>query len=93
MFSECCFDQDWVFYNTNGIELTLEVHNDKKPPATTLPALWATNLPALMRLMEVVSMLRIICLIYHGNEARPIPYKKSKDYWDGACHVNKIQVK
>jgi len=47
--------QDWVFYNTNGMELTLEVHEDKYPPAETLSAMWQLNLPALLRLLEMAA--------------------------------------
>jgi hypothetical protein len=46
--------QDWMFYNTRGLELTLELHVVKDPPPQQLPAMWADNQLPLMRYMEMV---------------------------------------
>ncbi len=46
--------QDWMNYNTPGLELTMELHVVKDPPASTLAGMWQQNVGSLLRYMEVV---------------------------------------
>lgn len=41
-------------FNTPGLELTLELHEIKDPPASTLPGMWLQNASPLLRYMEMV---------------------------------------
>jgi hypothetical protein len=43
-----------MFYNTRGIELTLELHLEKQLPQEQLQANWAENQQSLLRYMELV---------------------------------------
>ncbi|WIA34349.1 hypothetical protein OEZ86_012687 [Tetradesmus obliquus] len=45
--------QDWVFFDRGSVELTLELHEQMKPPPQQLPAMWALNQPALLRFAEM----------------------------------------
>jgi hypothetical protein len=45
--------QDWVFFDRQSLELTLELAEDKRPDPADLPALWAQNKPALLRFAEM----------------------------------------
>ena len=42
--------QDWSYVATSCMELTLELSEDKWPPAERLPGLWEDNKPALLAL-------------------------------------------
>jgi hypothetical protein len=46
--------QDWMNFNTPGLELTLELHQIKNPPASTLAGMWQQNTSPLLRYMEMV---------------------------------------
>lgn len=47
--------QDWVFWDRQSLELTLELNPVMKPPAQEVDSsMWPNNLPALMRFMELV---------------------------------------
>jgi hypothetical protein len=47
--------QDWVFFDRGSLELTMELHEQMKPPLQQLPAMWQLNKPALLRFSEMVS--------------------------------------
>jgi hypothetical protein len=47
--------QDWVFFDRGSLQLTLELHEQMKPPPQQLPAMWQLNKPALLRFAELVS--------------------------------------
>jgi Zinc carboxypeptidase len=49
--------QDWLWHNTGGVDITLELHEDKKPPAGTLEKMWEENKQPLMRFMEMVRVV------------------------------------
>lgn len=52
-----CLRQDWVYWDRHSLELTLELNPVMKPPAHEVAgSMWAHNLPALMRLMELVRL-------------------------------------
>ena len=42
--------QDWSYVATSCMELTLELSENKWPPESQLPALWADNKAALLAL-------------------------------------------
>jgi carboxypeptidase D len=45
--------QDYVYEQTNAMELTIEVSNVKYPFASHLERYWQDNLPAMLRFMEM----------------------------------------
>ena len=48
--------QDWVYWDRNSLELTLELNPVMKPPAQEVAGvMWKHNLPALLRFIELVS--------------------------------------
>jgi hypothetical protein len=48
--------QDWVFFDRGSLELTLELHEQMKPPQQQLPTMWQHNMPALLRFAEMVGI-------------------------------------
>jgi carboxypeptidase D len=44
--------QDWNYVGLGTMELTLEISDDKYPPANTLPTYWTQNKEAMLALME-----------------------------------------
>lgn len=46
--------QDWLYENTNDIDVTIEVGCNQYPPASSLPQYWALNKRALLSYMQQV---------------------------------------
>eukprot|EP00002_Diphylleia_rotans_P000388 TRINITY_DN10203_c0_g1_i2.p1 TRINITY_DN10203_c0_g1~~TRINITY_DN10203_c0_g1_i2.p1 ORF type:complete len:519 (+),score=102.39 TRINITY_DN10203_c0_g1_i2:39-1595(+) len=47
--------QDWNYINTDTMEITLEVSQDKYPSASTLKKFWTDLLPGLLGYLEIVN--------------------------------------
>lgn len=68
--------QDWVYFSLHSMELTLELHENKEPPAADLPQLWEDNKLSLMRYLEMVSVddeaagIAVTCLVTHTSQVQ-----------------------
>ncbi len=63
--------QDWTYHALGLLQLTLELHEDKDPPASELPGLWADNRGAMLRLMEL-SHMGLRAVVRDADTGRPL---------------------
>lgn len=71
--------QDWSYLAAHVMELTIEVNQQKSPPAEELPRLWAENAPALL-LYPMAAIMQGVLLV-HALVGWPIiPLARTNDF-------------
>ncbi|KYR02809.1 peptidase M14 family protein [Tieghemostelium lacteum] len=64
--------QDWVYDNTNGFEVTIELSNVKTPHDIELPTFWDDNKQALKKFMELPLKCGIYGQVLDSNTKKPL---------------------
>ncbi|KAK4793067.1 hypothetical protein SAY86_023502 [Trapa natans] len=65
--------QDWNYIHAGCFELTLEVSDNKWPPANELPTIWEYNKKSMLNLIASVAKTGIHGRIFSAASGRPLP--------------------
>ncbi|PKI35464.1 hypothetical protein CRG98_044150 [Punica granatum] len=65
--------QDWNYIHADCFELTLEVSDNKWPPANELPTIWEHNRKSMLNLISSVAKTGIHGKIFSSETGRPLP--------------------